>query len=163
MKNGFIYYLAGILLIIAYLIPWFLDNSVYMKELWYTGWIIWIIGLVLLFLPMFVFRSKGKVMKESDWTKTTFLVDTGIYSVIRHPLYLGWILMYFAIILWNQHYLIMIIGIAGAICVYQISRQEDQLLIKKFGDDYLNYMKKVPRMNFFLGLIQLVQHRKNKS
>jgi len=48
---------------------------------------------------MFVFSSKGKVKKEKDWTETTILVDTGIYSVVQNPLYLGWLLMYLAIIL----------------------------------------------------------------
>jgi protein-S-isoprenylcysteine O-methyltransferase Ste14 len=163
MKNGFMYYFAGILLIIAYLIPWFLDNPVHIKELWYAGWLIWIIGLVLLFLPMFIFRNKGLVMKKNDWTKTTVLVDTGIYSIIRHPLYLGWSLMYFAIILWSQHFLTITIGITGVICVYLISRKEDQLLIKKFGNDYLDYMKKVPRMNFFSGIIQFIRRRKKKK
>lgn len=162
-QNGFLYYLAGALLIIAYLVPWFLDNPVYNKELWFSGWIICIIGLVLLFLPMFIFRSKGKVIKKSNWTETTVLVDTGIYSIVRHPLYLGWLFMYFAIVFWSQHYLTIIIGGAGVICVYLISRQEDQQLIKKFGDDYLDYMKKVPRMNFLLGIVQLIRRRNKKS
>ncbi len=157
------YYLAGALLITAYLLPWFLDNPVYIRGIWFAGWIIWMIGIALLFLPMFVFRSKGMVIKKNDWTKTTVLVDTGIYSIVRHPLYLGWSFMYLAIIFWSQHYLTIVIGITGMICVYQISRQEDQLLIKKFGNDYLDYMKKVPRMNFFSGIIQSMRRKKKKS
>jgi len=102
------------------------------------------------------------VKKEKDWTETSVLVDTGIYSVIRHPLYLGWLLMYLAIIFWSQHWLTIIIGVIGMICVYLISRQEDQRLVEKFGDDYKDYMQKVPRMNFFSGIIQLVRRRKRK-
>ena len=157
------YYLAGALLITAYLLPWFLDNPVYIRGIWFAGWIIWMIGIALLFLPMFIFRSKGMVIKKNDWTKTTVLVDTGIYSIVRHPLYLGWSFMYLAIIFWSQHYLTIVIGITGMICVYQISRQEDQLLIKKFGNDYLDYMKKVPRMNFISGIIQSMRRKKKKS
>jgi protein-S-isoprenylcysteine O-methyltransferase Ste14 len=162
MKGGSMYYVAGALLIIAYLFLWFLDNPAGIEELRYVGWIILAVGLVLIFLPKFAFRSKGNVEKEKDWTETSVLVDTGIYSVIRHPLYLGWLLMYFAIIFWSQHWLTIIIGVMGMICVYLISRQEDQRLVEKFGDDYKDYMRKVPRMNFLSGIIQLVRRRKRK-
>ncbi|OEU52065.1 MAG: hypothetical protein BA871_09115 [Desulfuromonadales bacterium C00003096] len=162
MKGGSMYYVAGALLIIAYLFLWFLDNPAGIEELRYVGWIILAVGLVLIFLPKFAFRSKGNVEKEKDWTETSVLVDTGIYSVIRHPLYLGWLLMYFAIIFWSQHWLTILIGVIGMICVYLISRQEDQRLVEKFGDDYKDYMQKVPRMNFFSGIIQLVRRRKRK-
>ena len=162
VKGGFLYYVAGVLLVLTYLLLWFLDNPAGIEELWYAGWMILSVGLVLIFLPMFVFRSKGKVKKEKDWTKTSVLVDTGIYSVVRHPLYLGWLLMYLAIIFWSQHWLTTIIGIIGMACVYSISRQEDQRLVEKFGDDYKDYMQKVPRMNFFSGIIQLVRRRKRK-
>ena len=161
-KGGPMYYVAGALLVIAYLLLWFLDNPAGIEELRYAGWIILAVGLVLIFLPKFVFRSKGNVKKENDWTETSVLVDTGIYSVIRHPLYLGWLLMYLAIIFWSQHWLTIIIGVIGMICVYLISRQEDQRLVEKFGDDYKEYMQKVPRMNFFSGIIQLVRRRKRK-
>ena len=156
------YYVAGALLIIAYLFLWFLDNPAGIEKLRYAGWIILAVGLVLIFLPKFAFRSKGNVEKEKDWTETSVLVDTGIYSVIRHPLYLGWLLMYLAIIFWSQHWLTIIIGIIGMICVYLISRQEDQRLVEKFGDDYKDYMQKVPRMNFLSGIIQLVRRRKRR-
>jgi len=39
-------------------------------------------------------------------------------------------------------------------------REEDQRLLKKFGDDYKAYMKRVPRMNFMLGIIRLLRLRK---
>ena len=35
----------------------------------------------------------------------------------------------------------------------------DKSGIKKFGDDYKRYMERVPRMNFFAGLIQLIKHK----
>lgn len=158
MKSGFLYYVASILLILAYLLLWFLDNPAGIEELRYGGWIIFVVGLVLIFLPMFVFRSKGKVKKGNDWTETSVLVDTGIYSVVRHPLYLGWLLMYIAIILWSQHWLIVLIGITGMVSLYLISRQEDQRLIEKFGDDYKRYIQNVPRMNLLVGIIRLVKH-----
>ena len=117
------------------------------------------VGIILIILPRFTFRSKGKPEKGKDWTETTIIVDTGIYAVVRHPLFLGWLLAYVALILLSQHWLTAIIGIPGMACVYLISKQEDQHLIKKFGDDYKLYMQKVPRMNLLVGIIRLVRRR----
>jgi hypothetical protein len=38
-------------------------------------------------------------------------------------------------------------------------REEDQRLIQQFGDNYIAYMKRVPRMNIFLGVARLVRQR----
>ncbi len=162
MKGGFLYYIAGALLVLDYLLLLFLDNPVGVELLRHVGVAILAIGIVLIFLPRFVFRSKGKVKKEKDWTETSVLVDTGIYSVVRHPLYLGWLLMYIALFLLSQHWLTAIIGIPGIVCVYLISRQEDQRLVEKFGDDYKRYMRSVPRMNFLVGVIRLIRQRKRE-
>lgn len=159
MKGGFLYYIAGALLVLAYSLLWFLDAPADIQLLRHVGGAILVIGIVLIFLPRIAFRSKGKPEKGKDWTETTIIVDTGIYAVVRHPLYLGWLLMYVALILLSQHWLTVIIGIPGIACVYLISRQEDQSLIEKFGDDYKDYMNKVPRMNLLIGIIRLVQRR----
>ncbi len=160
MKGGSLYYIAGGLLVLAYLLVWFLDNPAGVQLLRYVGWPIVVVGIVLVSLPRFVFRSKGKLEKKKDWTQTSVLVDSGTYSIVRHPLYLGWLLMYVANIFWSQHWLTMIIGIIGIVCVYLISIQEDQRLIEKFGDDYKRYMQSVPRMNLLLGVIRLRRRKR---
>lgn len=38
----------------------------------------------------------------------------------------------------------------------------DKNAIKKFGDNYRTYMKKVPRANFLLGFIKVIQMKKVK-
>ena len=157
MKGGFLYYIAGALLVLVYSLLWFLDTPTGVQLLRYVGGAILVVGIILIILPRFVFRSKGKPEKEKDWIETTVVVDTGIYAVVRHPLYLGWLLMYVALILLSQHWLTVIIGIPGMVCVYLISRQEDQRLIEKFGDEYKDYMQKVPRMNLLVGIIRLVR------
>jgi len=156
-KDRFLYYVAGALLVLAYSLLWFLDTPAGVQLLRYVGGAILVVCIVLIFLPRFVFRSKGKPEKGKDWTETTIVVDTGIYAVVRHPLYLGWLLMYVALILLSQHWLTAIIGIPGIACVYLISRQEDLRLIEKFGDDYKHYMQKVPRMNLLAGIIRQVR------
>ncbi len=97
------------------------------------------------------------------YRKVKVMIDSGIYAIVRHPLYLGWILAVFiATIFLHQHWLFVIIGIPGIASVYLISRQEEQTNIEKFGDDYRLYMQKVPRMNLLKGIIRLIQRRKKE-
>jgi len=157
VKGGFLYYVAGTLLVLAYSLLWFLDTPAGVQLLRYIGGGILVVGIILIILPRFVFHSKGKPEKGKDWIETTVVVDTGIYALVRHPLYLGWLLMYVALILLSQHWLTAIIVIPGMVCVYLISRQEDQHLIEKFGDDYKDYMNKVPRINLLVGIMRLIR------
>jgi protein-S-isoprenylcysteine O-methyltransferase Ste14 len=111
---------------------------------------------------MFVLRSKGGVAKGEGYVQTTVLVDSSIYSVVRHPQYLGWLLMYPAMMLFNPHWLIVGLGLLGMACVYLFTRQEDEHLVEKFGKPYGRYMQTVPRMNLIAGIVQLVRGTQRK-
>ena len=164
MKKGTLYFAtAGVLLASSWLLYFFLLHNPVVQWLVYAGWAILAVGLVFIFLPMVVLRSKGRPEKDKDFTHTTTIVDSGIYAIVRHPLYLGWLLMYIAVILFSQHWLIVIMGILGIVCMYLISRQEDQRLIEKFGDTYERYMKSVPAMNVLAGIIRPLRRRKGNS
>ncbi len=92
--------------------------------------------------------------------KTTRLVDSGIYGVIRHPQYFAGILISVSMMLISQHWTSIA---AGAIVIpvwYLECCNADQRLISKFGDEYRDYMRRVPRVNFVLGLIRAAR-RKN--
>jgi len=39
----------------------------------------------------------------------------------------------------------------------------DRDAIEKFGDDYKAYMKKVPRMNFLIGILRSLRRRRRQS
>ena len=154
-KMGFLFFIASILSVLAFpfnpliIFKVFEPNNI--EVLGYAGWIFWVVGIALIILPYYhVYYRKVKV-----------LVDSGIYAVVRHPLYLGWILAIFvATIFLYQHWMFVIIGIPGIASVYLISRQEDHLNIERFGDDYKRYMQKVPRMNLLLGVIRLLRRKR---
>jgi protein-S-isoprenylcysteine O-methyltransferase Ste14 len=52
------------------------------------------------------------------------------------------------------------LGIAGIYLCYQSTKIEDKLLIEKFGDEYREYMERIPAMNFIEGTIRLLRRRK---
>ena len=126
------------------------------------GWVVWAFGMVLVMAPIVMFPRRGGVPKGKSFVKTTRLVDTGIYAVIRHPQYTGGIYVIFLpTLLLYPHWLFGLLGAAGALLTYLSIRQEDKILVEKFGDDYTEYKKRVPGMNFVAGTIRLLRRRRN--
>jgi len=128
-----------------------------------AGGVVWAFGMVLVMAPIVMFPRRGGVPKGKSFVNTTRLVDTGIYAIVRHPQYTGGIYAIFlANFLWYPHWLFGVLGVIGIAVVYMSCREEDQRLIEKFGDDYITYMSKVPRMNIFLGIIRLLRSRRRR-
>ena len=119
-------------------------------------------GIIFGMLPVMEFRKKGDVKKGKSYIHTTKLVDTGIYSIVRHPQYVTFILWAIAGMLLFQHWFIIILGIPIISLTYIDLIKADKDSIEKFGDDYKQYMKKVPRSNFVIGIIRHLQRRNRK-
>jgi protein-S-isoprenylcysteine O-methyltransferase Ste14 len=153
------YYLAGLLLVVAWLLYFLRFHDPAIALLFYAGWVVLAAGLVLIFLPLLVLRARGRPEEGKDITHTTTLITGGIYAVARHPLYLGWLLLYVAVMLFSQHWLVLILGIAGIACMVQISRQEDRRLVERFGVAYKEYMAAVPALNLLAGTWRLLRRR----
>jgi len=119
-------------------------------------------GLVFGWLPVMEFRKKGGVRKGKSYIHTTQLVDTGIYSIVRHPQYVTFILWAIAGMLLFQHWIVVLLGIPIVPLTYIDLIRADKDSIEKFGDDYKAYMKRVPRANFLLGIIRHLRHRKRE-
>ncbi|MFC1937910.1 methyltransferase family protein [Chloroflexota bacterium] len=127
------------------------------------GWVVWAFGMVLVMAPIIMFPRQGGVPKGKSFVNTTRLVDTGIYAVVRHPQYTGGVFgIFLTTLLWYPHWLFGVLGALGTAVVYMSCREEDQRLTQQFGDDYIAYMKRVPRMNIFLGVIWLLRRRKRE-
>lgn len=148
---------AIVMLVIAWILSWFLTRPTAVRALWYVGWAVWVCGAILIILPLIMIYGRSK---SKGWIDIIPIVDSGIYSLVRHPLYLGWLLMYVVVIFFGQHWIPLVMGIAGMACVYLISVQEDMRLAVSLGDDYVRYMQKTPRMNILLGLVRVLQRRK---
>ena len=122
------------------------------EELVDVGWIIFGVGAFLYVLSVFTLRRKG----------VSSIVESGIYGIVRHPMYLGGMVMFFSHIFLGQNWIVAICTIVALVCCYVIILSDEQQNIEKFGDDYKRYMQEVPRMNFVLGVIQLLRRRNKR-
>ena len=101
-------------------------------------------GMIFGALPVFEFRKKGEVRKGRSYIHTTKLVDTGIYSVVRHPQYVTFIMWAIAGIFLFQHWVVILLGLPIIPLTYIDLIKADKDAIEKFGEEYKAYMKKVP-------------------
>ena len=125
------------------------------QVLFIIGCVVGVFGMVGVMAPMVMFPRRGGVAKGKSFVHTNQLVDTGIYAVIRHPQYTGGIYaLFLTTLLWYPHWLFGVLGTLGTLVIYVSCRREDHDLVDKFGDEYVNYMQRVPSMNIFLGIIR---------
>lgn len=160
-KEGILYSVLFILFIGQIVLCFLSYNSAGLDVLVY-------IGLAMLAVGFFVFggmargafQKKGGVPKGKHLIDTTALVDSGIYAVVRHPMYLSFIFYVIALIFISQHWLSAIFGFPIIAFFYLCMRWEEQANTEKFGDDYNRYMQRVPRANFLLGIVRLARRRR---
>ncbi|AAB91272.1 methyltransferase family protein [Archaeoglobus fulgidus] len=114
-------------------------NSAGLWWLVYAGCITFAFGLILLLWASRARRRGG-------------FVTSGPYALVRHPEFLGHILVIVSLILLAQHAMSLITGAVLITLLYFAMIEEERRNVEKFGDAYLEYMKRVPRVNLLKGL-----------
>ncbi len=151
MLPGIVY---GSAILLQVILIFFLYNYYQLIIANLVGWGLLILFLIVGAFPRNEFKKKGEIEKGKSYLSTTKLVTTGIYSIIRHPYWLSWILLSLSLTLMSQHWLMVFLGILASSIVYGETFLLDKRLIQKFGNNYLIYKKKVPRLNLLYGLLK---------
>ncbi len=75
------------------------------------------------------------------------LVTTGIYALVRHPMYSGFWLMALAQVLLLPNWIAGPAGLVGfGILFFGRVRREEEMMITAFGDEYRAYMARTARV-----------------
>lgn len=128
----------------------------------YTGYALWALAAIFGWLPVYQFKKSGGVAKGDSYVRTTRLVDTGLYAIVRHPQFVAWPLMGVAVALVSQHPVVIVMSAAsvGLACVD--FRMIDALNVAKFGDAYRDYLERVPGWNFIAGSWRWLRRKTEK-
>lgn len=114
------------------------------------GSVLYILAIIIAVLSLITLRLKGK--PKTGVENTTIFIETGIFKIIRHPLYLGLAFWSISFIFLIQLIPSTILGIVALFCFIMAAKKEDEFNIKKFGNIYNEYIKKIPMWNVFKGL-----------
>jgi len=116
--------------------------------------VILIIGFVLLIYASHLLKTKGGLNMGDDTLK---FIREGSYTIIRHPISFGML----GLFIWPSyilshvlHYTIIspFAQFVLIIALILMTREEDKMNLRKWGDEYKQYMKEVPRWDFIIGL-----------
>lgn len=72
------------------------------------------------------------------------VIRKGVFGWVRHPIYLGEILLYLGFLMLNLSLAAALVWLLIVAFLHQISRHEEHLLLDRFGEDYRQYMREVP-------------------
>jgi len=118
----------------------------------YCGWALLILGLLMMTFPRYELSKKGGIPEGKSWVNTTTVVDSGIYGIVRHPLYVGWLVDILALMFISQYWITIMLGVVPFASVVYYIYLEDRINHDKFGQPYVEYAERVPMMNFILGI-----------
>lgn len=110
----------------------------------YIGVVIALIGDGVFICSVLTMRDNWRAgVAENDKTE---LVTKGIYRISRNPAFLGFNLVYLGILLMFFNLVLFFISLLASLMIHlQIVNVEEDFLVSEFGEDYINYKKKVCR------------------
>ena len=83
--------------------------------------------------------------KNRDQQVAHQLTNTGIYSMVRHPLYLGNLIIWIGVFCWLGNVWFLLMGLVFFVLLYfPIMRIENDFLADKFGEKYHEWSIKTP-------------------
>ncbi len=110
-----------------------------------------VIGAVMSVAGTIVFIAAVRTMRDS-WragvskTDKTELITNGIYQISRNPAFLGFDLLYIGTLLMFFNWILCVLTVFAVIMYHlQIVNVEEDFLLAAFGNEYLQYKKKVCR------------------
>jgi len=114
-----------------------------------VSFLIPIVHLVV-FAPFFLIGAwlgiegvKQTTLKVAEAHGTEKVVTLGVYSIVRHPQYLGGLLAHVGISFLLSAWRSLLFTPLVVVFLYVVSRKEEEELIKEFGKEYEDYKKKV--------------------
>jgi len=135
----------SLLLLSGFIINYF-NISILFKDSIHSYWgnFLMLVGLFIKITASKTFTAFIGMDKNQSGHK---LIDLGMYRVLRHPGYLGMILLWIgASISSNNIVVFVLVTITTIIEFYYRMISEEKTMIHDFGDEYKNYMKKTKRL-----------------
>jgi protein-S-isoprenylcysteine O-methyltransferase Ste14 len=149
--------LYGLLVVLSF----FFYDSANLEVPLYLGWGILIVGIVFLFLGS---RSRRRARESGDKGESKgALIESGMYAFVRHPEFLGHMLIFVALVLITQYWASILLGVMLVVLLYLTMLEEEKGNLEKFGDAYKRYMRRVPRINLIAGIMRQKELRRRKK
>ena len=128
-----------------------------------------IVGVLLLKMVLRASRNTGRFLSMNGRDgnlprmETNRLVTDGIYGRMRHPMHLG--LLFFplsvALLIGSLSFIFFIAPVEMVLMLVMIKFIEEAEAVKKFGQEYKDYKKKVPFFSFQISSLRMLLAKKS--
>jgi protein-S-isoprenylcysteine O-methyltransferase Ste14 len=141
-----IFWIGGIIFLLLnkfYSIFGFLTFSThYNLAVQIVGFFIFYVGAITYNLNIF-FAGRNLRPAQSGIIEDHKLIKNGPFGIIRHPLYVSYILILAGLGLIFLSYWLLIPTLFIIIGIYPTAKAEEETLIEQFGEEYIEYKRKV--------------------
>ena len=134
--------LSGILFVASFILAG-LDFRFGWSEV--PDWVVWTTGSIFLLS----YGMYAEVMRENEWLSRSIevmdgqkVVSTGLYGIVRHPMYTATILMFLAMPLVMGSWWAFLVMVPYVVAIVTRIKDEETLLTKEL-EGYLEYKEKV--------------------
>lgn len=123
-----------------YLLPfWYLENPILKK----IGWSLLVVSLIVVWFSQSKMTTSWRIgIDEENKTK---LVTNGVFSISRNPIFLGIMIANIGLFLVIPNAFTLLIISLSTVSVNTQIRLEEEFLKREFGNEYIEYTKKVRR------------------
>ena len=105
-----------------------------------------VLGIMIFIFGIFMISWGIYTLRTAVFIPGSKLIIAGPYKFVRHPMYFGGITGAFGLALWAGSIPGAIYSLILAVVLSHISDAEENDLIIRFGNDYLEYRKKVRKL-----------------
>ncbi len=124
-----------------FMVIWILDSFVLRRSTFLTAYIPLVLRLIILGLALavsaYLFKTGHVVVSGSQ--RPTTVVTSGAFRYVRHPLYLGSILIYFGMTVSTASIFCLALLVVIILFYNYIAGYEEKLLETKMGEAYARY------------------------
>lgn len=126
---------------------WNVENPALRMTLWALcafGWLLVpIASLMINHFDLFGTRQVWLYLRGREYQNLPFRTP-GLYKHVRHPLYVGWLIAFWATPSMSYGHMMYAVGMTAYILIAVTYEQRD--LIRHFGREYADYMERVPKL-----------------